>query len=129
MEVDDFGGSHKVNSDQDLDEILAARYGQGVNEFWLWQGDKLRPAICIFANGELACIHYYPHDDHPGFQSLGPAPGLDSKGETMFFVNSPEGEETPMPNTSVVPFSWARAVAKEFARSTQLPRCIKWSEL
>jgi hypothetical protein len=127
MIVEDFEGTHQVNGDAQIETLLATRYGRNMNEFWLYRGTQLHPAMAIMANGDLACVHYFPRDHHPGFQSVGPAPDLNPRGETMF-ASDPD-ERSSMPNTTVVPFSLALAAAKEFARSPELPRCIEWFEL
>jgi hypothetical protein len=128
MIVFDFGGRHSVSSDREVDALLATRYGQALNEFWIYREAKKRPSIAIMANGDLALVHYFPRDDHPGFLSVGPAPGLDPDGGTMFAL-SPLETPWPRPNRSVIPFSLALAAAKEFAKSPALPRCIEWFEL
>ena len=128
MVVEDFGGTHEIDGDAQIETLFVTRYGQDVNEFWLYHGTQMRPAVAILANGDLACVHYFPHDGHPGFQSVGPAPGSIPAGRTMFASSTPT-EKSSMPNSTVVPFSRALAVAKEFATSTKLPRCIGWFEL
>lgn len=128
MVVEDFGGTHAVSGDAEIEALLATRHGQNVNEFWLAHEGYKYPTMVILANGHLACVHYFPNDNHGGFQSVGPAPGLDPKGDTMFFASTTT-QKMPMPNSTVVPFSFALAAAKEFSRSTKLPRCIEWIEL
>jgi hypothetical protein len=128
MIVEDLGGLHPANSDAEMERALAARYGQGVNEIWLAHGDQLFPALSILANKDLACVHFYPEEFDPGFQSVGPVPGLDPDQKTAFFVNTPT-EILSMSNRSVVPFSLALEAAREFSKSPTLPRCIKWFRL
>jgi hypothetical protein len=126
MVVDDFRGVHEVSNDAEIGAILTARDGQGANEIWLSHETDEYPAILILANGDLACVHYFPKEFDPGYQSVGPAPGLDPKHDTMFFVNA---EQLPMSNRTVVPFSLALEAAIEFHRSRKLPICIKWIRL
>jgi hypothetical protein len=128
MIVEDFEGTHDVDGDAQIETLLATRYGWNLNEFWLSHGAQLHPAMAIMANGDLARVHYFPRDDHPGFQSVGPALGLDPGGATMF-ASSPIERPSPRPNGSVISFALALAAAKEFARSRKLPRCIEWLEL
>ena len=129
MVVLDFGGTHEVNGDAQIEALLATRYDRGLNEFWFHHGTQLYPALLIQANGALARVHYFPEEeDHPGFQSMGPAPGLAPEGCTLFAMNTPT-EAFSRPNDTVVSFSLALAAAKEFARSPKLPRCIEWFEL
>jgi hypothetical protein len=122
----DFRGKHEVGSDFEMTFVLAKRNEDGFNEFWLHHGDDKRPCLAILANLDLAYVHYLPKDGHPGFQSLRLASDLDLDGQTMFRCNR---DRTPMPNSTVIPFSWALDVAKEFAGSKWLPRCIEWFEL
>jgi hypothetical protein len=128
MIVSDFGGEHQVSGDTELLAILASRYGEAVNEFWLSHAGHRFPAIVILANKDLACVHYLPEEFDPGYQSVGPAEGIDPRGTTDFFVNTPT-EILGMLNRSVVKFSLAAEAAKEFLRSPQLPSCIKWFRL
>jgi hypothetical protein len=129
MVVLDFGGTHYVNSDAQIEALLATRYEQSLNEFWLRHGKQIYPALLIQANGALACVHYFPkEEDHPGFQSMGPPPGLPATGRTLLASNTPT-ETFTMPNDAIVAFPLALAAAEEFARSPKLPRCIEWFEL
>lgn len=127
MVVHDFGGKHEVNSDAKLDAVLAARYGDGVNEIWMCHV-ALYPALNILAKKDLACVHYFPEEFDPGYQSLSPIGNLAPKGSTEFFVNTPT-EPVYVLNGAIVPFSLARQAAKEFAGSPKLPSCIKWLRL
>jgi hypothetical protein len=128
MIVSDFGGEHEVSGNAHLEAALAARYGNGVNEFWIRHPNQRFPAIVILANKNLACVHYLTEQFDPGYQSVGPAEGLDPKGTTAFFVNTPT-EILPMLNRSVVKFSLAVEAVKEFSKLVQLPVCIKWFRL
>jgi hypothetical protein len=128
MVVGDFAGRHNVTSDAQIEALLATRYGQALNEFWLRHGTQIYPALVIQANGALACVHYFPEEDHPGFQSMGPPPGLPPEGRTLLASNPPT-ETFSMANDTIVAFSLALAAAKEFARSPKLPGCIEWFEL
>ena len=128
MVVQDFGGAHDVNGDAEMEAILATRYGQGVNEIWLTHEGHEYPAILILANGELACVHYFPEEFDPGYQSVGTKQGVDPEGSTTFFVNTPT-EPVYVLNTAIVPFSLACQAAKEFSKSSKLPRCIEWFRL
>jgi hypothetical protein len=73
----------------------------------------------IFVNKDLATLHYFPCDDHPGFYSEGAMPGLDPDGDAVFFMNDLT-EEEGFPNYKVVPFSAALVAAKESLAS---PNC------
>ena len=111
-----------------VDAVLRKREGDGVNCFRLWPNNSETPILVIFANKDLATLHYFPSDDHPGFYSEAEMPGLDPNGDTVFFMNSLTAEEQ-FPNYKVVPFSAALVAAKEFLASPELPPSIRWFEL
>ena len=111
-----------------LDAVLRKREGDGVNCFWLRPSNHETPILMIFVNKDLATLHYFPSDDHPGFYSEGAMPGLDPDGDTVFFMNDLT-EEEGFPNCKVVPFSAALVAAKEFLASRELPPSIRWFEL
>jgi hypothetical protein len=116
----DFRGGHGVSSDFEMAVVLGKRNDNGFNEFWLQHADAKHPS-----NQDLACVHYFPEDGHPGLQSVRLASDLDPDGTTAFRCT----EWTTRLNSTVIPFSWALDVAKEFAGSKWLPRRIEWFEL
>ena len=118
---------HAVRSDFELALILKKRDEHGFNSFWLKHGDEPFPTIWISTNFDHALLHYYPKEDHPGFRSLRLVSDLAPDGETMFHCAC--GIDLLMPNSSAIPLSRALDVAKEFAGSKWLPRCIEWFEL
>jgi hypothetical protein len=79
-------------------------------------------------SGDLAYVHYFPKDRHPGFASLGMLPGLRPGGDTSFFPDD-TNETFEIMNQAVVRFADALRVAQEFAISPELPKSIQWSEL
>ena len=123
MEHNDYNASRN----DEVEVALARRYGNSVNAFWLSREDNDYPFIIILVNREISSIHYFPLEGHPGFRPVGHAV-LPAQGMTTFFMNSPREAEY-MINASVVPFSTALAVAKEFLISTALPRSVEWFEL
>src|SRR5262249_30175044 len=81
--------------------------------FWLAPDEERHPALCLRVSGDVADVHYFPRDRHPGFRCLG-GNGLPKGGLTTLVYRGadPEtGEQTP--NEFVVPFDTARAIAKE----------------
>ena len=111
-----------------VDAVLRKREGDGVNCFWLWSNNSETPILIIHVNKDLATLHYFPSDDHPGFYSEGAMPGLDPDKDTVFFMNNSTEEEL-FPNYKVVMFSAALVAAKEFLASPELPPSIQWFEL
>ncbi len=128
LKIHDFGGTHEADSASELETVLQKTYASGVNGFWLSHDDEKDPAISLLVNCDLACIHYFPGNSHPGFVSVGTVPQLSRKGTTTFYLDTLDQEEE-MPNESVVRFSEAVQIAKDFLSSKELPKSIDWSEL
>jgi hypothetical protein len=115
-----------VNS---LEGALAWRDDRGGGLFYLTPNDAPYPAMVIRVGGDVADVHYFPRDGHPGFRCLG-GDGLPEGGWTTLVYQGCDpatGEETP--NEFVVPFDTARSVAKEFFRSEQMSEAVSWFEL
>jgi hypothetical protein len=128
LNVEDFEGLHEANSIPALESVLAKRYNEESNSFWLSHGRKKHPALALLVKGNLAGIHYFPEDSHPGFIPTGNLAGLKSKQMTSFQMDN-GGEEVQILNDAIVPFALALAVAREFFTSDALPRSINWAEL
>jgi len=79
-------------------------------------------------NGNLAYVHYFPEERHPGCASVGNLSRLSRGGITNFY-HDPGGEPFDILNGAVVPFSEALKVAQEFAVSKEMPKCIPWDSL
>src|SRR5215469_17125394 len=112
-----------VTTRLEIESALSKRDDAGMNSFWLSHGTEEFPAINIMVNGDLAYVHYFPDDDHPGYGSAGAVPNLSRGGKTNSFMHSSD-QPNPIRNDAVVPFSKALKVAQEFAVSKSLPKCI-----
>jgi hypothetical protein len=128
MRIQDYDSVCNVTSPADIEAALRKRYGAGCNAFSLSDGDELFPAINIMVKGDLARVHYFPEERHPGFASVGRLPGLRSDEDTVFCMSS-SSEPVEIMNDAVVSFSDALKVAQEFAFSSKLPKCIEWFKL
>jgi Immunity protein Imm1 len=128
MRIEDYHTACDIASRAEIEALLRRRYRAGRNAFWLCHGDRRFPAINIMVTGDLAYVHYFPKERHPGFASVGDVLGLRSGDETDFFLSS-SNEPLGIANDAVVRFSDAVRVAQEFATSPELPKCIEWSEL
>jgi hypothetical protein len=117
-----------VSNGADVERILLKRYDQGVNAFWLYHEPRKKPLLLILVNNQLANLHYFPNEEHPGYCPIGKMPSLPNHGSTVFFMRSLK-EREEVPNDAIVPFADALAAAKEFLASTALPRSIEWFEL
>jgi hypothetical protein len=128
MRIQDYDSVCDVAKPADIEAALHKRHGAGRNAFWLSHGAELFPAINIMVKGDLAHVHYFPEERHPGFASAGRLPGLKPKGDTVFFMNS-SNEPVEIMNSAVVRFSDALKAAQEFAISATMPKCIQWFDL
>jgi hypothetical protein len=132
MNVSDFGGDHSVQSIAQLEQLFGMRFKGDQNQFALSPDSSDYPLLLIYMRGNLAVIYYIPADREAGHVSLGRKMkmNLDPKKVTPFSIdNLDPGETIDVPNESVVPFSEALEVAKEFFDSQELPRSIKWRQL
>ena len=128
VKIEDMGGTLYAATQSALREALSRRHGRGVNEFWLSHDDEKFPVLAILVREEIASVSYMSEAGMPGWKAVAPVPGLEQKGDTVFYVNTPQ-ESTLVANDFVVPFSIAEAVAEEFLSNPQLPSCVEWFEL
>jgi hypothetical protein len=129
MKIQDMSNTiFDASNNVDVERILLKRCNQGVNAFWIFHEPREKPILLILAKNQMANLHYFPDEGHPGYISVGNIPSLPAHDYTMFFMNSPK-EEEHVPNDAIVPFADALAAAKEFLVSTELPHSIEWFEL
>jgi hypothetical protein len=125
--VCDYGREREVASGAELEIVLAERTANGMNCWWV-SFDAMYPCVAILANGNLACVHYHPEDQHPGFQAQGPPIGLNANDQTMFSIDGPN-EQIWMPNSSVIDFLTAIRVVRDFLRDQKMSPAVPWLEL
>jgi len=82
-----------VTTRLEIESALSKRDDAGMNSFWLSHGTEEFPAINIMVNGDLAYVHYFPADRHPGYASVGNLPHLSRGGITNFF-HDPGGDHS-----------------------------------
>jgi Immunity protein Imm1 len=90
--------------------------------FWLF-GEEKHPVLSVLVRGNLACVHFFPREGHPGFASV----GNESADASITFRGSTEAVEVS--GACVVTFEQARQAAREFLLSRSLPASLRWSEL
>jgi hypothetical protein len=127
LRVDDFNHTVMVSDEEALERALRVRYADA-NSFWLTHDHEKNPAVSILVRGELAYVHYFPSESHPGFASVGSCENVARAGSTIFFMDSVNQEQEIL-NASVVPFSKALKAATEFFSHKELPSCLEWTEL
>jgi hypothetical protein len=117
-----------VDDVESLEEVLAWRDARGGGVFWLTHGEQY-PSLAIRVSGNLADVHFFPRDGHPGFRCLG-GEGMPGGGSMKFVFQGCDpasGEDTP--NEFVVTLSTAKSIANEFLRSKRMTGNVSWSEL
>ena len=129
MIVEDFCGvQHEVFDQRGLEGVFMQRHGDGANEFALSHGRQRYPAIVVAVKGDLAALHYFPSEGHPGFRATGNLAGLEPLEMTTFWITA-GGETIEVLNDAVMPFAVALTAAKEFLANGGLPRSVEWFEL
>jgi hypothetical protein len=128
MKVEDFYVIGEVADAGELAIVLKRRHGNDANEFWLSHGNDRYPAISLLVNGDLAALHYFPKEGHPGFRSAGNVAGLKPEEMTTFWISA-GGETIDVLNDAVMPFAVALAAAMQFLTSDELPQSVEWFEL
>lgn len=114
---------HKTASSVDeLKELLQSTRNGDFGEFWL--GSEIFPALAVHIHAELAYLHFFQEESHPGFQSVG---NVNSE-EYVEFQQDGQGSFY-MPRAFVIPVEQAYQAAAEFFTTSQLPACIAWNEL
>ena len=81
MQVHGVRRSWQVDDIQGLKRVLAWRDARGGAIFWLSGEDVRYPCLGIRVSGNIADVHYFPEEGHPGFRCLG-GEGLPEDGET-----------------------------------------------
>jgi hypothetical protein len=126
------GGYRKmwhVSDAESLAAALAWRDARGGGIFWLSPDEDEFPALTARVSGEVADVHYFPYEGHPGYRCLS-GECLPEDGMTTFVYEGADpstGEETP--NEFVISFETARSLAAEFFRSNEKPESVTWFEL
>jgi hypothetical protein len=115
-----------------LERVLRFRDDVGGALFWLAPDDDQYPAVAIRVSGELADVHYFPEEGHPGFRALAELSRAEVQGGAMTTLvyegcDPATGEETP--SEFVLPVSRAIDLAAEFYRTGGRSPAISWLEL
>lgn len=128
MRAQDFKAVHEVRNIEELERILATRYENGLNGFWLSHGLEKYPVISLLVKDDLATLHYFPKEGDPGLRSVGNDARRAAEEFTTFALDDVRQKQWVL-NEAVVSFPRALEAAKEFLVSEQLPRSIEWLQL
>lgn len=120
MRVRFFDKESYASTAAELRDGLCARDGS-LGCFWL--GDW--PQLAIMVRDESACVHYFPHSEHPGFYAAGPVQDWTSR---IAFV-ADNYETTEVPVSMVIAWEAAIKAAEEFLQVQALPSSLRWEEL
>jgi len=129
VRVDGCRQTWHVADEESLDAALAWRDDRGGGMFWLTPDEEQYPALALRVSADLADVHYFPRDGHPGFRCLG-GHGMTEGGLTTLAYQGCDpatGEQNP--NEFVVSFEKAHAAALEFFRTKQMSAVVSWFEL
>ncbi len=136
MNICDFAGSYEVSNVRTLTALLKERYEHNANHFWMsHQADGKPPQLALAVKDALAYLHYFPRESDPGFSSRGSLARTLEGEMTTFFLGAPVCgeprvvEKIQVTNDSIVSFAAALEAAREFFRTAQRPRCVKWRRL
>jgi hypothetical protein len=129
MYVDDFDcNANLVTTEADLLARLRTVRRGLYGAFFLYH-EHPHPMLSVQFNGDVAYLHFFPSDDHPGYQPCRMTPdGCD--GDVHFLqTNGTEADSFDMPNDTLVSADDAYVAAAEFFRSADLPPSVSWFEL
>jgi hypothetical protein len=112
-----------------LEQVLRFRDDVGGAMFWLADDDEPHPAMAIRVSGDLADVHYFPHEGHPGFRALVESSAPRAPMTTFIYegCDPAAGEETP--SEFVLPAAAAIEIAKEFQLTGEMSAAVSWFEL
>ncbi len=97
--------------------------------FWLSDGDYTFPALVLRVTGDVADVHYFPEDGHPGFRCVAIQGLLEGGVTTLVYAGCDPwtGEDTP--NEFIISIESARVIAEHFFVSKLMSNAVRWLEL
>ena len=93
------------------------------NELFLSERETSFPVLVVSLRDDLACMHFFPQEGHPGFQSI----GTRRFGSFTFYGTDKQPFEIPA--EAVISFDEAFRAAVEFCVTLALPQTLRWFEL
>ena len=128
MRINDFDGSFETDDVEAVIERIRNKRRDKYGAFHLCANEEY-PYVALHVNGDVAYLHYFPSDGHPGFQStLVDGNAVDAD---IHFLNldGTEAGAFDMPRSTLISLDDAITAVREFARDGQLPPSIAWFEL
>lgn len=129
MKFEHFLGCDECSSSDEIKDILTKQNDSGYNEFWI-SAEKQFPLMAMLTRNDIASVHFFPEDGHPGFCGLssGEKAFLPEEGTTVFRTNN-NSEDIWVENCCVIPLEKAIKVIEEFFETDTMPEQIEWDEL
>jgi hypothetical protein len=125
--IDDFFGSRKIDSFDDIRPILSKRDNiNNSNKVELYINDLLSPYLDIFVKDNIAVLHYFFCDDKPPYISQN---SDIFNGEYIDFFESIEGAVVGLPANAVLSIENTLNAIEEFTKTGSKPLCVKWLAL
>ena len=128
MKIHDLYGSFETDDASRLaDRLRTIRRGQ-YGAFHIARDDDM-PYISAHFNSDIAYVHYFGIDGHPGFQPTDMTPN--GCPDDVHFLNTDGsgGGAFDMPAFTLVDAETAIHAILEFATSGDMPQSIQWFEL
>jgi hypothetical protein len=128
MQLEDFDGHTAI----DTEDVLLTRLRsvrRGVYGAFMLSHADLYPALSVQLNHDFAYLHYFPGEDHPGYQPRGMTPNGCTGDYRFLLTNNCEADSFDMPAYTLVSAQAAYAAAIDFFRAPVLPNSVTWFEL
>jgi len=87
------------------------------------------PALSVQLNHDIAYLHYFSKEDHPGYQPRGMTPKGCTGDYHFLQTNNCEADSFDMPDYTLVSAETAYLAAIEFFHAAVLPESVAWTEL
>lgn len=128
MRIEGVGRTWQVDDVQGVDDAFTWRDRCGGALLWSTH-DRPYPALAVRISGDLADVHFFPYEGHPGFRCIG-GDWNTAAGSTKLVYDGCDpasGEDTP--DMFIVSVQTARSIACEFLRSSRMSSEVSWFEL
>lgn len=129
MQIQGPTDTRDVRTSEQLRNALSERDRRGGAQFFLVAPEAQYPWIGMRVSGTCFDIHYFPHDDHPGFRCLRDGTS-DGDCDVLFqFDGCDPGDGEVVPASFVVGIERAIEVAEHFMRTQGIRDPRQWLEL
>ena len=128
MKIHDLSGAIELSDvSQIADRLRSVR--NGTHGVCYIAGDANYPYVAVHFNGDVAYLHYFPSDDHPGFQPFGMTPANCADSVHFLNIDGLDGGAFDMPASTLVDANTAVSAVLEFVANQVMPESVNWFEL